>query len=66
MRIKYRIDLTDEEREHLLGLIGKGKSGARTLACEIPIASYAYFSGRSELYVEAQIIDPIALCVQYF
>jgi hypothetical protein len=22
MRIKYRVDLTDEEREHLLGLIG--------------------------------------------
>jgi transposase len=32
MKIKYRVDLTDEEREHLLGLIGKGKHGARTLA----------------------------------
>lgn len=32
MRIKYRVDLTDAEREHLLGLISKGKHGARTLA----------------------------------
>ncbi len=32
MKIKYRVDLTDEEREHLLGLIGKGKHPARTLA----------------------------------
>jgi transposase len=32
MRIKYRVDLTKEERTHLLGLIGKGKHGARTLA----------------------------------
>ncbi|MDP2793777.1 MAG: hypothetical protein Q8O25_06820, partial [Sulfurisoma sp.] len=32
MKIKYRVDLTDAEREHLLGLIGKGKHGARTLA----------------------------------
>ena len=32
MVIKYRVDLTEEEREHLLALIGKGKHGARTLA----------------------------------
>lgn len=32
MKIKYRVDLTEEEREHLLGLIGKGKHGARSLA----------------------------------
>ena len=32
MKIKYRVDLTEEEREHLLGLIGKGKHPARTLA----------------------------------
>ncbi len=32
MQIKWRVDLTDEEREHLLGLIRKGKRGARTLA----------------------------------
>ena len=32
MRIKYRVDLTQEEREQLVGLIGKGKHGARTLA----------------------------------
>lgn len=32
MRIKYRVDLTEEERAQLLGLIGKGKHGARTLA----------------------------------
>ncbi len=32
MRIKYRVDLTEEERAFLLGLIGKGKHGARTLA----------------------------------
>ena len=31
MRIKYRIDLTEEERGHLLMLIGKGKHGARTI-----------------------------------
>ena len=29
MKIKYRVDLTDAEREQLLGLIGKGKHGAR-------------------------------------
>lgn len=28
--IKYRVDLTDEERKELLGIIGKGKCGART------------------------------------
>ena len=32
MQIKWRVDLADEEREHLLGLISKGKRGARTLA----------------------------------
>ncbi len=32
MVIKYRVDLTEEERERLLELIGKGKHGARTLA----------------------------------
>jgi transposase len=32
MRIKYRVGLTKEEREQLLGLIRKGKHGARTLA----------------------------------
>ena len=32
MKIKYRVDLTEEERAHLLGLISKGKRGARTLA----------------------------------
>lgn len=32
MRIKYRVDLTEEERAQLLALIGKGKHGARTLA----------------------------------
>ena len=32
MQIKWRVDLTAEEREHLLGLIRKGKRGARTLA----------------------------------
>ena len=32
MKIKYRVDLTDEERETLLGRIGKGKHGARTLS----------------------------------
>lgn len=32
MRIKYRVDLVPEEREHLLSLIGKGKHSARTLA----------------------------------
>jgi transposase len=31
MRIKYRIDLTEEERGHLLMLIGKGKHGARAI-----------------------------------
>jgi hypothetical protein len=32
MRIKYRVDLTEAERAQLLGLISKGKHGARTLA----------------------------------
>lgn len=32
MLIKYRVDLTEEEQGRLLGLIGKGKHGARTLA----------------------------------
>src|SRR3972149_636981 len=32
MRIKYRVDLTEAERGQLLGMIGKGKHGARTLA----------------------------------
>ena len=32
MVIKYRVDLTDDEREQLLALISKGKHGARTLA----------------------------------
>ena len=32
MRIKYRVDLTEAERGQLLGLISKGKHGARTLA----------------------------------
>lgn len=32
MRIKWRVDLTDEEREELPGLINKGKRDARTLA----------------------------------
>lgn len=31
MKIKYRVDLTNEEREYLLGLIGKGRHGSRTL-----------------------------------
>jgi transposase len=32
MRIKYRVELTDAERSQLLGMIGKGRHGARTLA----------------------------------
>jgi transposase len=32
MKIKYRVDLTEAERAQLLGLIGKGKHGARALA----------------------------------
>lgn len=32
MKIKYRVDLADEERERLLALISKGKHGARSLA----------------------------------
>jgi transposase len=32
MKIKYRVDLTEEERGRLLGLISKGRHGARTLA----------------------------------
>lgn len=31
IKIKYRVDLTNEEREYLLGLIGKGRHGSRTL-----------------------------------
>ena len=32
MKVKYRVDLMDEEREQLLALISKGKHGARSLA----------------------------------
>lgn len=32
MRIKYRVDLTEAERAQLLGMISKGKHGARILA----------------------------------
>lgn len=32
MQIKWRVDLTDEEHEPLLGLIRKGKRGTRALA----------------------------------
>jgi transposase len=32
MRIKYQVDLAEAERAQLLGLISKGKHGARTLA----------------------------------
>ena len=32
MKIKYRVDLTEAEREQLRGLIRRGKHGSRTLA----------------------------------
>lgn len=32
MKIKYRVDLTNEVHDHLLKLTGKGEYGARTMA----------------------------------
>jgi hypothetical protein len=49
MQIKWRVGLTDEERKHLLGLISKGKRGARTLArARVLLKADGNYSGRPE------------------